>query len=202
MPPITMSTDYYNGVIDTNDLDIVEFYQTFGANVTNEGTHGVYDLDSAVSAPPVTDLRLADQAAIMGVTEEELAQMLALAPDVSELEIAQILAMTPQMIQDPDLYFPKEDHPWGNLPYTPSQASASSASVKPNMTLGIKPSHESQSQLEVSCIPYTEQHASERAKRAQNRSLLRDISRKCLREIEKCKERQRLVSTERYGLRH
>lgn len=146
-------------------------------------------------APPAThnEFSLAAHAAILGVTEEELAQMLALAPDVSEQEIAQILTNAPQLVQDPDLYFPEEEHIWGNLPYTPAHAPTSLATVDPAHIMlppyvapyaapdvsNNQPGPSFQPQQAPMPVAETlEQPLSERAKRAQRRALLRELAEK------------------------
>jgi len=177
----------YGDSLNVTDPDIIEFYQTFGADdVASEGTYGL----SFTGPPsPPTDLELcpAVQADILGVTEEELAQMLALAPDVSELEIAQILAMAPQMLLYPDLLIADhEEHLCGNAPDVPSEASTSPICEEPNMTpitppLQVPPGEPKRqsSEPEASPLSHKERQALERAKRAQRRALLRELAEKC-----------------------
>jgi len=177
----------YDDSVNSTDPDIIEFNQTFGADYAASGdTHG-FSFTSPPSPLSVFEVSRAEQAQILGVTEDELAQMLALAPDVSDLEIAEILAIAPQMLLDPDLLITDHgEHPWGNLADIPPEASTNPNCVEPNMTLIKPPRQVPRGELkrlcfepETSRLSHEEQHALERAKRAQRRAFLRELATQC-----------------------
>ncbi|KAF8442680.1 hypothetical protein BGX38DRAFT_1144058 [Terfezia claveryi] len=172
-----MASQYSNYSIDCTDPAMVEFYQTFGANQDTDDGTGVSDPSLANSTSlmdPTKDLCLTDHAIVLGVTEKKLAQILALAPDVSKQEISQILGMPPQMMQNPDLYFPEEEHPWGNLPCVPLQISTDSFSVDPMKTI-INPPNVPPCEARGS-YPQQNSPVSKRSMRVQRRTLLKALA--------------------------
>lgn len=87
---------YSNDVIDVNDPAITEFYETFGSGQVDHPAPSTPTLAfDGPNQPPQTFPIIAQQ-------------QIDAAPNVSD---------APQLVQDPSLYFPEEEHAWGYLPH-------------------------------------------------------------------------------------